>query len=522
MDKIIVKNTCIIINDYNFGDCPKLERFFSIYEPVSHSYRYVAIHYDSENKKLYLPRGIDIWYVEQLLDCQAVIEKDCYTQFDRYTDMKIKYLPRDDDQVKALRFALGKGEYSATLTKSQLQVNLNTGKGKTYVAIGVIQNTGIKSIIISYAVFCLKKKKDRILEYTNIDPKEICEVSGSGVIMRLMNRTPEEIYKYKIFLVTHATLKSYGDTYGWDKVDEFFKHIRVGLKFYDEAHINFEAMCMIDYHSTVYKSYYLTATPARSNNDENRIYQTAFKNVLAIDLFHKDSDPHTHYVAMRYNSRPEPYIISRCKNKYGMDRNKYINYIINNKRFRMMAVVVFDFIFKKIITKPEQKLIVYIGTNEAITTFYSWIIEKFPFLKNNIGIFTSIVSDADKQLALNNQVILTTTKSAGAALDIKGLKCTLVLAEPFKSEVLARQTLGRTRDNNTYYIEIVDRGFRYCNKYFLDKRSIFMTYALDTSLVDLSDIELDESYNKIVKISSKMTDRSTLIKPFTYDRSIII
>ena len=50
MSNIIVKNTCIMITEYNFGDCPKLEHFFSIYEPVTHSYRFVGIYYDTNNK----------------------------------------------------------------------------------------------------------------------------------------------------------------------------------------------------------------------------------------------------------------------------------------------------------------------------------------------------------------------------------------------------------------------------------------------------------------------------------------
>ena len=126
MEKMIVKNTCIQINNYNFGDSPKLERFFAVYEPVSHSYRFVGIHYDTETQTLYLPRGVDIWYIEQLLDCKAKVELDNHHKFDTYDDIGIKYLPRDEDQKKALRFAVGRGEYVDTITKSQLSINLDT------------------------------------------------------------------------------------------------------------------------------------------------------------------------------------------------------------------------------------------------------------------------------------------------------------------------------------------------------------------------------------------------------------
>ena len=309
---------------------------------------------------------------------------------------------------------------------------------------------------------------------------------------------------------------------GVESKNKEFDHIRVGLKFYDEAHTNFDNMCMIDFFTNVYKTYYLTATPARSNDEENKIYQTSFKNVLAIDLFHEDTDPHTHYIAMRYNSRPSPQVISACKNKYGLDRNKYTNYIVTNDNFMYMACIVFDFIFTNILKHPEDKLLVYIGTNNAISVFYQRIIEIFPALKGNVGIFTSIVSDEDKEYALTRKVILSTTKSAGAAMDIPNLKCTLVLAEPFKSAVLAKQTLGRTRAKNTYYIEIVDKGFINCNKYFLQKRNIFQVFAVDCKLVDISDVELYDKGNNI--IISGMLDNvrnESWIKPFTVQQQMI-
>ena len=513
MEKILVKNSCIIINDYNFGDSPKLESFFAIYNPTTHSYRYAGIYYNAETKQLYLPRGIDVWYIENLLGEKATVEINKYYKYDTYNDIGIRFLPKDNDQKKALRFAVGKGEYLATSSKSQLSINLNTGKGKTYVAIGTISFLGIKSIVITYAKTVLEQWKKCILDYTNIEPKEIYNIDGSGSIFLLLNKSPKEIKKIKIFLVTHSTLKSYGDKYGWDKVGELFAHMKVGLKFYDEAHTNFDNMCMIDFFTSVYKTYYLTATPARSNNDENRIYQTSFKNTLAIDLFHPNTDPHTHYIAVRYNSRPSPQIISFCKNKYGLDRNKYTNYIIKNDNFKKISVYIINFIMTKILKTYNDKLLIYIGTNNAIAEFYNWIISVLPMLNGQIGIFSSMVSDQDKQYALSKRIILTTTKSAGAAIDIHGLKCTLVLAEPFKSEVLARQTLGRTRDNNTYYIEIVDKGFKHCNGYFLAKRQVFSKYALDSSLIDVTDAELENIYSKIM-ISRLQVKLPTLIRPF--------
>lgn len=517
MAKIIVKNSSIIVEDYEAHSCAELEKAFMVFDPTSHSYRFVALHYNSDTRTLYLPRGIDIWWLERLLNTQAFVEKNKYNKFDYYdNEIKMKYLPRDEDQIEALKFAVGKDQYKITEVKSQLSINLNTGKGKTYVAIGAISIFAIKSAIITYSKEVLLQWKKCFLEYTNITSKEIYQIDGTPSVYRLLTKSEEEIKKIKVFLITHGTLQSYGETKGWDAVGELFKYLRIGLKFYDEAHTNFTNLCMIDYYTNVFKTFYLTATPARSDSAENMIYQFSFKNVYSIDLFHPDTDPHTHYLAMRYNSRPPATIISACKNKYGLDRNKYTNYIVTNPNFKKMMILVFNFIFTKIFKRPEDQMIVYIGTNEAILEVNRLLGEYYPTLRNDIGIFSSLVDSKYKSEALSKKIILTTTKSAGAAIDIRNLKCTLVLAEPFKSEVLARQTLGRTRNNDTYYIEVVDRGFRYCNKYYLDKKRIFLKYALDTKFVEINDLDLEVTYNKIMKTSPVIKYG---VIPYTFNRN---
>ena len=236
---------------------------------------------------------------------------------------------------------------------------------------------------------------------------------------------------------------------------------------YDESHLNFDNIMHVDFYTNTWKTYYLTATPARSNDDENDIFKLYFKNVLGIDLFNQNEDPRTKYIAIKYNSNPSPQEIGQCKNQYGLDRNKYVDYVVKKPNFYKLLRILID-----MINKVNGKVLIYIGTNAAIVTVANWILKHYPELYPEVGIFTSIIKE-DKKSQLDKRIILSTTKSAGAALDIKDLKMTIVLAEPFKSEVLARQTLGRTRNYNTLYIDIVDVGFSYCKSYYNAKKSIF-------------------------------------------------
>lgn len=495
MSKIIVKHSRIEVNNYELGDCPKLEYFFTIYDPVTHSYYMKGLDYDQKRKVLILPRGLDISWLEFTLNGDAKVDNN-YDEFEYVSEpIMIKNMPRDNEQREALRFILGKAEYHSNSAKSQLSINLNTGKGKTYVTVAAISYWLVRSIIIASTKGIINQWKDRIEEYTDIKPREIYIIEGSNSIERLFNR---DVGQYKIFLASHATLKSYGDKNGWDKIGLLFKYLKIGIKVYDEAHQNFDNILKIDYHTNTYKNLYLTATPKRSAQNEDNIYQLAFKNVPKIDLFKEDKDPHTQYIAMHFNSKPSPAIISGCKNKFGFNRLAYIDWVIDNERFLNFSYVLMDKIFK--LTQDGSKALIYIGTNKAISKFYDFLINAYPQYKYQIGIYTSIIPDDQKEDMLNKRIILSTTKSCGAAMDIHGLKVTVVLAEPFRSEVLARQTLGRTRADNTFYIDCVDDGFFYCKSYFNSKKPIFNKYATKCTNIVMNEFEINERMNTIPKL----------------------
>ena len=489
MSKITVRPTCIIVNDYDWNDSPRLENNFKVYDMLTHSYNYIGIKYDIEERKLYLPRGIDLWFVQDCLAENDVAFEDP-NPYKETSDIRMKYEPRDDIQKECLRFMLGLGNHAENNNYSQLSVNLNTGKGKSYVSIYTMAYTRRKSIVIATIKGWLKQWKDYILEYTNLEDSNIHIISGAQSIQMLLSGR-SKYNNCDIFLVTHSTIKSFGDAYGWDKIDELYKILGIGNMFIDEAHLNFDNICNINYSVNVYKTYLVTATPARSDRDENRIYQLAMKNVPSINLFDEDKDPHTKYVAIKWTSKPTAQQVSYCKNAYGLDRNKYTNYVVKQPNFYAMMHVLMD-----IVIKQDGKTLFYIGTNEAIKIVFDWITTNYPEFAGDIGIYTSI--SENKALEREKRLILSTTKSAGAAEDIKGLKLTVVLAEPFKSEVLARQTLGRTRDDNTMYIEMVDLGFYKIKQYYYNKLPVFNKYATSVQDIVLNQEELDKRSNEIL------------------------
>lgn len=516
MDKITVRNTCIVINDYNMGDSPQLEETFRVYDPITHRFQSFGMYYDSENRKLYLPAGLDLWKIRSYFN-EKYYHRESHHPYQNIDNVMIKYKPRDEQQQEALRFMVGVNEYDCNQYSPQLSVNLNTGKGKTYCSIATVCFFKMKSMIITGSNTLLSQWGSEITKYTNITPNEIVQISGSDTINMILLGKSKRAMNAKIFLCTHGTLKSFGDTYGWDNIYKLFEVLGIGLKFFDEAHTHFENMLMIDYYTNVFRTYYVTATPGRSNWKENRIFQLSIKNVPSIDLFDENNDPHTSYIAIKWNSKPTPQQITMCKNKYGLDRMRYIDYVTKQPNFYDMLRIIMD-----LVIKCKGRVLMYIGTNEAILRVYYWIGQNYPEFLGDIGIFTSLLSKEQKLNEKNKKLLLSTTKSAGLGEHIEGLKMTIVLAEPFRSEIIARQTLGRTRDDNTVYIELVDMGFKYVKKFYFDKLPVFNKYASDVSDTVIDQYEMKQRSNNIIKNRTSYRESPIELDDKRFDFSKII
>ena len=488
--KVIVRQSSIYVYNYVYGTAPRLERCFTLFDKITHQYYVKGIEYNPETQLLILPRGIDLGWLEYQLQTKINIEDKC-DPFDYLAnDTLLRYKPRNERQVKTLQFMVGQGTYKHTLNKSQLCVNNNTGEGKTWACISTACFLNMRSIVITSRTDWLRQWQDRILEYTNITPREILILTGNAMINKVLRDGTEQ---YKFILASHSTLASYAKTNGWESISALFEKMRVGLKFYDEAHMYFDNMCKIDFYTNTFKTYYVTATLARSDEDENRIFKFYMKNVPAITFFDENVDPHTKYTALIFNSNPTAQQVSKCKNAYGLDRNTYTNYVVKQENF----ILLLHIIMCQVVMHSSGKVLMYIGTNIAIEYLKKWLEDHYPMF--TYGIYTSIISEKDKKTQLNKQVILSTTKSAGAAMDIPGLQKTIVLAEPFKSEVLARQTLGRTRADNTEYIDVVDNSFQATKRFYRHKQPIFDKYATSCEEIRLNNNQLVYEANKEIE-----------------------
>lgn len=481
MKEILVFHTAIVVPDYDIGDCEKLEGMLSVWDSTIFSFKRIGFYHDEETRTLYLPRAFDVGYVEKLLDRKVSVQYDSDPR--DVAILKLKTEPRNDLQRKSIAFLVGNGEFTHNQKRSQMALTLTTGTGKTYCTVAAISVLRTKSIIMTHNDNIKKQWYDAFTDHTNIDHSEICNVEGSKVIQRIMkmNKLP-----YKVYIVNRQTLNSYGKKYGWENVREFFKKIAVGVKVYDEAHIEFKTILKIDYFSNAYKTFYLTANFERSDPNENRVFKLAFKNIVkygdeSVDILTKNII----YMPVFFNSHPTYQQRASMKTVRGLDRNRYADYLVKNPHYHEAIRNMMPTLMKIV----DNGKILFMSTTINATKELKDFLEKEYDI--SVSLYNSKIDEETKNRVLEESSFISSTpKSLGTGTDVDQLRI-VVNSEPYRSPVTANQVSGRLRYHNdgkySFYIELVDRGFKECMTMYKARQKVFNKKCAKIKEVHLED-----------------------------------
>ena len=450
--EIYVYHTHTEIRNYELGEEPVLEKSLSLWSDTKFMYEPIGYMYDEDNKVLYIPRGYDISKLEYFFDVipEIVYKPDPYDEM----SMRVTIPPRDDVQVRSIGFLLGEGEYAYTKKYSQLLLNLPPGKGKTYISAAAMSFFRMKTMIVTHTKQIRGQWIDTFNKATDLPETSLCVISGSATIEALMKI---ENPKYKVYLITHGTITSYGKHKGWNAVRALFKHLKIGLKIVDEAHLFFANMIKLDLYSNCKKNIYLTATFDRSDYKERKLFNLCTKNVVGFSIDPDDSDAirkHIVYLSVFYNSHPSLQDKAEMITMRKFNINKYSGYIGRCDK----ALEVIDYCVK-FFSKKEGKILILTATTNTCSIIREYIKDKYDKV---VSEYHSGVDTSEKEKAFDADIICSTSKSAGTGTDIPGLRV-VINTEAYSSRVTADQVSGRLREysptKNTYYVELVDRGF---------------------------------------------------------------
>lgn len=462
--KIEVKHTSIHIHNYTLGDCEQLEKRLSLWNPTYFRYESKGFMYYEDKKLLIIPRGIDINYIERVLDSVSEVNftPDPYETI----SVKLRVPPRDDIQRKSISFLIGENDFTYTKKYAQLLLNLQPGDGKTYISTASLTFLGMRTMVITHIERIKNQWLDTFTRMTDLEDKQICVINSSKDIDKLFRKDN----KYKVYLINHGTILSYAKTNGWESIGELFRHLKIGIKIIDEAHLNFENIIKIDLNTNTKKTIYLTATFERSDYKENNLFNVCFKNVVRYGLeTRKEKRKHIMYLGVLYNSKPGLDKQAYMTTMHGFNKIRYSEYQMTCEEFFNALQYTIDYFKNK-----EGKMMIMSSTIDSVELIKHYLNERYSDL--TISAYHSKVSSEEKEKALEADIICTTPKSAGTGVDIPGLR-TVIMAESYSSTVQADQVSGRLREysdhDKTFYVELVDVGFTKVFSMYKKRLTIF-------------------------------------------------
>lgn len=453
--KLDVFNTHIELYPYVKNDYPVIEDMYTSINKFSD--KEVPCGYSIENNKLYLPRGTSVAKLEHITGIRAnyIQESDPIEKMSK--KFHSLYDPRNNIQEDSIKFLL-------TERNHQLALNLQTGLGKTYCVAYASTQLNEKCIIITPNEGLKIQWINTYHKMFNYSPKNLMNISGTDVMNDIME---DMINPADIYFVNHATLRNYMTFINGYALHKFFKKIQVGIKVYDEAHMEFGNILLIDNFSNTNRTWYLTATFDRSDKTESVCFKRAFNSVTAYGEIESQRivEKHVIYHIVNINSRPTPKDRGRVMNFRGLTAASYGKYAFIDDDNQTMYNTILMILDK--IKEVEGKTLIFVPLIDAVDLVVQKL--KIDHPEKSIAAYHSKISKDEKEDAVKKDIIVTTIKSCGTGRDIPGLR-SIICAEPIASRVIAQQMIGRLRpyakNKMTYFFDIVDVAFAPLNWWF--------------------------------------------------------
>jgi len=474
---IEIRPTRIIIKDYIKESCKELEHSLSVWSKLTYSYTFCAYDYNEVTKELTIPSGFDLNKLAKYFPNKEIVYNNELKETRKIKNLTLKFPPNKPIQEEAIKFLLGT---KYTRNSTQKMLSLKTGQGKTYCAINYVSQTLKVPLIVVDQDSLAQQWLERIKHFTNAKDSNVFIISGRDSINKLLKMPKKDFAKVKFFIAIHRTINAliHADKALYVKLID---HLGIGVKIFDEAHVEFANIFAMDSLNDI-ESIYLTATPSRSNESENKVYQNMFYNVKRMNNIKRLSEENYHnIVIVKTNSKPSIDQELDTKSKFGFDVNKFSKYILEERYehyFNIIMTILTDIVLKK----EKKKTIIIFHINDLVDTFYkdfSELVEKTK-APLSVGKFNSSIKDRDERFReLEKDIVITTDKSFSKGIDVKNLEC-VINTVPLSSAPKTEQMIGRLRrlqNKEVYYFDVIDSGFKSCLNQLTFKNKVYQKTA---------------------------------------------
>ncbi len=452
-------NTHYEIIGYELGVSKYLEHMMSKYDRICHQW-IPYYYYDDKRKILYLPRGLDPIVLNQVTGRPVTFLQKNPPK--RKTIFTLDNLPRDDYQRKMIRFMVGMGEFEKMRGVSQQVLSLPTRSGKTYITIAALSLLEFRGLIIVNSDELRNQWRDEIIKHTQLTANHVEIIKSSEAFWDYAQERYPSSDRY-VFISTHRAIYNAVKTYGVDVLDTALTNLDIGVKVIDEAHIEFRNTLTTDYFTDVWKTFYLTATFARSDTDENRIYQRAFNQVNKMSAANPERVPSIVVSMVGYCNRPS-YLEEQeiCFGRRGFNKHRYISRELRCGSLEKEILSILELCIKK--SKLEGKILILLSSLEAEEHMKAAIENRYPGYKVCCHNSKNPIVDFREY-----GIVCATGQKLGTGVTIPKLRV-IINTEPTPSAVNIIQTKGRLdvyeEGKDTFYFYVMNVAFRKVHQYF--------------------------------------------------------
>lgn len=362
------------------------------------------------------------------------------------TKLKENVKIKNDIQKGAIGFLLREKNSGKFLT-------LATGFGKTFCVIYTAAKKKVPFLIITSKL--VKQWISQIKKFLDISDDEIYEIRGRNSIQKLIKeKNPKHIFYVSSTSSLYQRMKL--DV----NLDDVFKNLGIGVKVFDEAHEFYKTNCEIDCNSNFAETFYLTATPMRSDTRENVRYSKMFSEI-------PKHGEETHYMnknyiiyLINYHSHPSSYELKKAMSWKRNMLNAHVHaaQIMGNDRKRILFFGMISQYIRKVQKVIDGKILVVLTSLNQIKQLKEFLETYHSDVK--IARYDSTVKFLDREVSKQADIILTTFGIAYAGLDIQNLAAVFSLS-PFQSPIGTSQLLGRLARNtrDVFFLDFLDEGY---------------------------------------------------------------
>jgi len=373
-------------------------------------------------------------------------------------------------------------------TKPMVLIDLNTGKGKTYISMRVVTELKRPTGVIVLSRYIDKWIGD-VKELTTVEDEDIYVVKGKDSLAKLLKQD----HQYDFIIFSLSTLRNYIKNYDNDpnsvevSPERLFDVLGLGIMINDEVHQSFHAVYMTTIRLNPQRTIAMSATLDNLDHKISHMYDTLYPsdhrcgNLVTFDA-------HPVVIAVNYYIDNPKYI--RCIGPRGYSHIVFEQHMMRHSIFRNMYMdMLLQYIKKGYISRrePGDKLLILVQTVKFATLMTNYLSREYPKLDIN-----RYVEEDPYENIIESDISVSTNLSSATAIDIPNL-ITVLQTVSIRSLQANVQALGRLR-------EIPGKEVRYYYTYSSNLDSQYKLHLARKSVIShLAKEYLFEEYSKRLK-----------------------